>query len=182
MRHIHLLLSLSLLLACGEDPKDDTGPAGDTAPPELSFVTGAWEDGGAIPVLYSCDGDDLSPPLAWSGLPGGTLSLAVVVVDPDANDCPHWAVFDLPPDLAGLDEGVSPGGDLPAGALELANFRGSQGYAGPCPPAEHEYLFTLYALDTDSVGLGEDASFDDLEAAAGDALLGSASFTGLYGG
>ena len=98
-----------------------------------------------------------------------------------SNDCAHWAVFDLPATLTGLDEAVSPGGALPAGAVELANFRGAVGYAGPCPPARHHYSFTLYALDVSSLGVASSASFSDLDAAIQPHLLASAAFGGEYG-
>lgn len=109
-------------------------------------------DEGDIPARFTCDGEDLSPSLRWSGLPAGTRSLALIVDDPDAPDpaAPkmtwvHWVVYDLPPTATGLPAGV---GHLPAGAMEGLNDWGQIGYRGPCPPlGRHRYFFKLYALD-----------------------------------
>lgn len=107
-----------------------------------------------IPARHTCDGPDLSPPLAWRDLPAGTRSLALVVDDPDAPDprAPkmtwvHWVVFDLPPEATGLADGAS--GNLPAGAREGLNDWRKAAWGGPCPPiGRHRYFFKLYALDT----------------------------------
>jgi Raf kinase inhibitor-like YbhB/YbcL family protein len=114
----------------------------------------AFEYGVAIPQRYTCDGDDISPPLEWSGVPEGTRSLALIVDDPDAPDpaAPkrvwvHWVLFNLPPDCTGLAEGMG-GEDLPAGTLEGLNDWKKLGYGGPCPPVgRHRYFFKLFALD-----------------------------------
>ena len=120
----------------------------------LALTSTAFEPGGAIPATYTCQGKDVSVPLAWSGLPAGTLSLALIVDDPDAPDpaAPrmtwvHWVLYNLPPDVTGLPEAVKPGA-LPAGTLEGRNDWGRTGYGGPCPPiGRHRYFFKLYALD-----------------------------------
>jgi Raf kinase inhibitor-like YbhB/YbcL family protein len=104
------------------------------------------------------------------------------MIDPDASDTPHWAIYDIPADQGWLSEGISPGGELPAGALELNNYRGAVGYAGPRPPAEHSYRFTLYAVDVPSLGVDTSAGFDELEAAAEAVQLDSGTITGVYGG
>lgn len=120
----------------------------------LTLKSPVFEQGGSIPQRYTCEGDDISPPLQWSGVPGGTRSLALIVDDPDAPDpaAPrmtwvHWLVYNLPPDGGGLPEGVARG-DLPAGTLLGRNdFRRTR-YGGPCPPiGRHRYFFKLYALD-----------------------------------
>jgi hypothetical protein len=105
-----------------------------------------------IPARYTCDGANVSPPLAWSGVPAGAKSLALIIDDPDAPDpkhprtvWAHWLVYNLPPDC----RGVSEGGALPKGALTGRNDWNAPGYGGPCPPiGRHRYFHKLYALDT----------------------------------
>lgn len=120
----------------------------------LSLTSPAFEHGQPIPRRYTCEGDDISPPLEWSGFPKGTKSLALIVDDPDAPDpaAPkrvwvHWLLYNLPAESTGLAEGVS-GIDLPAGSLEGLNDWKKPGYGGPSPPVgKHRYFFKLYALD-----------------------------------
>ncbi len=115
----------------------------------------AFAPNGAIPTLYTCEGKDISPPLAWQGIPPGTKSLALVVDDPDAPDpaAPkmtwvHWVLYDMPATSTGLAEGAKPAA-LPAGTREGVNDFGRTAYGGPCPPiGRHRYFFKLYALDT----------------------------------
>ena len=114
----------------------------------------AFPHEGDIPVRYTCDGDDVSPPLVWSGIPEGARSLALIVDDPDAPDpaAPrmtwvHWVLYNLPPDSSGLPEAVSDAG-LPPGTGQGINDWKRTGYGGPCPPVgRHRYFFKLYALD-----------------------------------
>lgn len=121
----------------------------------LKLISSAFSTGGNIPVEYTCEGADLSPPLSWSGIPAGTKSLALIVDDPDAPDpaAPrmtwvHWLLYNLPPAAAGLPEGVAPAA-LPAGTREGLNDWKRTGYGGPCPPiGRHRYFHKLYALDT----------------------------------
>jgi len=108
-----------------------------------------------IPSRYTCQGEDISPPLEWTGIPEGTRSLVLIVDDPDAPDpnAPrmtwvHWVLFNLPADSRGLREGISSDG-LPAGTLEGMNDWNRTGYGGPCPPiGRHRYFHKLFALDT----------------------------------
>ena len=128
----------------------------------LALTSTAFEPGGAIPAAYTCQGKDLSVPLAWSGLPAGTRSLALIVDDPDAPDpaAPkmtwvHWVLYNIPPTATGLPEAVEPRA-LPAGTLEGRNDWGRTGYGGPCPPVgRHRYFFKLYALDVTLPDLGQ---------------------------
>lgn len=114
----------------------------------------AFADGGEIPLRHTCEGEDVSPALAWSGIPSEARSLALVVDDPDAPDpaAPrmtwvHWVLYDLSTALAGLDEGLHHGA-LPAGTREGLNDWRRTGWGGPCPPiGRHRYFFKLYALD-----------------------------------
>ena len=120
----------------------------------LELVSTAFTHGGEIPAKYTCEGKDVSPPLAWQGVPDGTKSLVLIVDDPDAPDpaAPkmtwvHWVVFNLPADVAGLPEAAS-GKALPKGAVSALNDWKRADYGGPCPPiGRHRYFHKLYALD-----------------------------------
>jgi hypothetical protein len=120
----------------------------------MTLTSPAFEQDGQIPSKYTCEGDNISPPLAWDGMPDGTKSLVLIIDDPDAPDpkAPqrvwvHWVVYNIPPDTKGLPENASKAG-LPQGtAVGLNDFK-STGYGGPCPPiGRHRYFHKLYALD-----------------------------------
>jgi hypothetical protein len=121
----------------------------------LDLTSSAFEPGGEIPKPHTCDGKDVSPPLAWSGAPAGTRSLALIVDDPDAPDpaAPklvwvHWVLYNLPAVPSALPSGMT-ARTLPKGALEGLNDWRRTGWRGPCPPVgRHRYFFKLYALDT----------------------------------
>jgi Raf kinase inhibitor-like YbhB/YbcL family protein len=120
----------------------------------FAITSSVFVPGGSIPSLYTCEGRDLSPPLAFGGVPAGAKSLALVVDDPDAPDpaAPqmtwvHWVLYNIPPATAGLPEAVKASA-LPTGTLEGLNDWGRTGYGGPCPPiGRHRYFHKLYALD-----------------------------------
>ena len=124
-------------------------------PMTLTITSTAFAPDGAIPLLYTCEGKDISPPLAWSGAPAGTKSFALIVDDPDAPDpaAPkmtwvHWVLYDIPATAAGLPEAVRPTA-LPPGTREGVNDFGRTAYGGPCPPiGRHRYYHKLSALDT----------------------------------
>lgn len=121
----------------------------------MKLTSGAFAHEAAIPSRFTCDGTNVSPPLAWTDAPAGTKSFALILSDPDAPDpkAPkmtwvHWVLYDIPADSKGLREAIPTKG-LPAGTLEGANDWGKTGYGGPCPPiGRHRYVHTLYALDT----------------------------------
>jgi Raf kinase inhibitor-like YbhB/YbcL family protein len=121
----------------------------------ITLTSPAFEAGGRIPAKYSCEGEDISPPLAFDGVPANAKSLALILDDPDAPDpkAPkrvwvHWVVFNIPADSKGLAENASAGG-LPPGAVQGLNDRNTTAYHGPCPPiGRHRYFHKLYALDT----------------------------------
>jgi len=121
----------------------------------LTITSTAFAAGGEIPTRYTCEGDDISPPLAWRGAPAATKSFALVVDDPDAPDpaAPkmtwvHWVLYDITANVAGLPEGVALSA-LPQGTHEGLNDWRRTGYGGPCPPiGRHRYYHKLYALDT----------------------------------
>jgi len=147
------------------------------APVAFRLTTEAFEDGGPIPERHTCDGDDVSPPLAWEGVPEGTVSLALIVADPDADGWAHWVVFDIDPTLAGLPEGASGTG---AGFREGTNEFPQLGWAGPCPPegTEHSYGFGLFALDT-MLELEGEPTAADVRAAMDGHVLARTDLTGL---
>jgi Raf kinase inhibitor-like YbhB/YbcL family protein len=121
----------------------------------MTITSTAFAPGAAMPALYTCEGKDISPPLAWSGAPAGTKSLALIVDDPDAPDpaAPkmtwvHWVLYDIAPTTHGLPDAVQASA-LPSGTRQGVNDWGRTGYGGPCPPVgRHRYFHKLYALDT----------------------------------
>jgi hypothetical protein len=121
----------------------------------LTLSSNAFKQNGEIPAHFTCEGDDIAPPLTWQGIPANTRSLVLIVDDPDAPDpqAPqrtwvHWVLYNLPPDAAGLPEGTT-SADLPPGTAEGVNDWNRSGYGGPCPPiGRHRYFHKLYALDT----------------------------------
>ena len=152
----------------------------------LSISSSAFSPQGEIPSVHTCEGKDSSPPLAWSSVPAGTKSLALVVDDPDAPDpkAPrmtwvHWVLYDVPPSAAGLPAAVAPK-DLPAGTREGTNDWKRTGYGGPCPPiGRHRYFFKLYALDTVLPDLGSPTK-PKLEKAMEGHVLEKAELVGTY--
>jgi len=120
----------------------------------MQISSSAFSDGRKIPRMYTCQGENVSPPLAWKAVPAKTRSLALILEDPDAPDpaAPkmtwvHWVLYNIPPDTKGLPRGVSRA-TLPSGTLQGDNSWGRAGYGGPCPPiGRHRYFFRLYALD-----------------------------------
>jgi Raf kinase inhibitor-like YbhB/YbcL family protein len=122
----------------------------------LKITSPAFQPGGSIPSRYTCEGQDVSPPLAWSGPAPTTKTFALIVDDPDAPDPAkpqrvyvHWVVYNLPATAAALPENASKKG-LPKGAVQGKNDWGKTEYGGPCPPiGRHRYFFKLYALDTE---------------------------------
>jgi Raf kinase inhibitor-like YbhB/YbcL family protein len=144
---------------------------------ELTLTSTAFQDGGAIPRPYTCEGDDLSPPLAWTTPPEGAASLALVVDDPDApgGTFTHWLAWGLRPEAGRLAEGE-------AAPVEGENDFGTRGYRGPCPPrghGPHRYFFRLYAIESE-ITLGPGTRRADLEAAIGTSALAVAELVGTY--
>jgi Raf kinase inhibitor-like YbhB/YbcL family protein len=139
----------------------------------LSVVSPSFKHTQMIPGRHTGDGEDLSPPLSWSGSPPRTASLVLVCVDPDApgGEWTHWVLFDLPAGSPGLPEGVPPTEHLAAGGVHGRNSWGRLGWGGPCPPSGvHRYFFRLYALEC-RLGLGAGATKAAvLEAARGHVL------------
>lgn len=139
-------LAVLTLIACAPEQKAQ-------APMTLSITSPAFAPGAAIPTKHTCEGPDLSPPLAWTGVPDNARSLALVVDDPDAPDpaAPkvvwvHWVVYDIPPGSTGLAANAARTG---TGGRDGVNDWKAAGWRGPCPPmGRHRYFFKLFALDT----------------------------------
>jgi Raf kinase inhibitor-like YbhB/YbcL family protein len=152
----------------------------------LTIRSPAFAHGAAIPALHTCEGQDVSPALEFSGAPQGAKSLALVVHDPDAPDpqAPkmdwvHWVLYNLPADCKGLPQGVSESA-LPAGTLPGLNDWKRTGWGGPCPPiGRHRYFFELIALNMVLDDLGSPTR-QRLERALAGHVLGKAELLGTY--
>ena len=153
---------------------------------QLTISSEAFEHQGRIPRKYTCEGEDISPPLAWSGLPDGAKSLVLIVDDPDAPDPAkprmtwvHWVLYDIPVTADRLDEDVAPAA-LPAGTREGFNDWKRTGYGGPCPPiGRHRYFHKLYALDAELGDLGP-ATKTEVEGAMKGHVLAEGVLMGTY--
>ncbi|HUY68767.1 MAG TPA: YbhB/YbcL family Raf kinase inhibitor-like protein [Alphaproteobacteria bacterium] len=138
-------------------------------------------DGGHIPATYSCEGEDVSPPLAWSGAPAGTESFVLLLDDPDApgGTWHHWAVYNIPPSADHLEREFPPDGPYP----QAINDFGKPGYGGPCPPKGggfHHYRFRLLALGVPALGLPANVTCRAVETAATAHKLAKAEIIGVF--
>src|SRR6266852_2478810 len=149
----------------------------------LQLTTSAFPVQGTIPKKFTCDGPDVSPPLAWSGAPPGTTSLALIVDDPDApaGTWVHWVLYDLPANISKLPEDLVKGQHLPNGAKQGLNDFKHLGYGGPCPPPgnPHRYFFKLYALDA-FLDLKPGATKQAVEQAMAKHVLAQGQLMGTY--
>ncbi len=149
---------------------------------KIALQSSAFEAGGLIPPKYSCDGEGASPPLRWGAVPAATQSLALTLSDPDApsGDFVHWILYDLPPDLQELPEGVGQQ-TQPGGGVQGRTSRRQEGYVPPCPPGEvHRYVLVLYALDK-RLGLRRGADKRTLLNAMKGHILAQGELIGRYG-
>ncbi len=179
-----VLLAL-VATACASPP--GVQPAPQSAPPTVpptavpasAFQLGsdAFAEGGTIPKKFTCDGENISPRLQWTGAPDGTQSFALIMDDPDApsGTFTHWVAFDIPATQTEIAEhaaAVGKGGK---------NGRGQTGYTGPCPPSgTHRYFFTLYALDVAALNLPDGAARADVEKAMQRHVVAKAQLMGKY--
>jgi len=155
-------------------PSSSATPSVSTPPFTLSSP--AFAEGAAIPARYTCDGQDVSPEIDWSGAPDGTRALALTVLDPNAHDFVHWLVYDIP----GASDGALPAamGTSSSEPPQGRNGFGKRGYGGPCPPSgTHRYVFDIYALDG-PLGLAGAPGRSDIESAMHGHILGRATLTG----
>ena len=179
-RSAHCAVALAMLFGVLAVPLE-----GADAAMALSLTSSAFTPGAAIPSRYTCEGQNISPPLAWDGVPAGTKSLALIIDDPDAPDpkAPkrvwvHWILYNLPTDSRGLAENAGRAG-LPAGASQGLTDAKQTSYGGPCPPiGRHRYFHKLYALDS-ALDLKQ-ATKTELEAAMKGHVLAQAELIGTY--
>jgi len=150
----------------------------------MSITSTAFPHNGEIPTRYTCEGDDIAPPLSFDGVPRTAKSLALIVDDPDAPDpkAPkmtwvHWVLVGMPTSATGLPEAGKP---LPPATREGKSSWNRTGYGGPCPPiGRHRYFFKLYALDTDLAEL-KSPTKDQLESAMKAHIIAQAELIGTY--
>ena len=174
---LYLLVFLSLMIAsCGRsnDAETTEGKAG----MDLQITSTAFAEGGTIPKRCTCDGSNISPPLAWSGIPQGTESLALIMDDPDApsGTFVHWVIYNIPATTGELTEAIQGTG------TQGTNGARKQEYFGPCPPPgpSHRYFFKLYALDR-GLELAPGASKAEVEKAMQGHILAQGHIMGRYG-
>jgi len=173
------------LAACGGEGESESDP-GLFKEGEMTMAivvtSPAFEDGGMIPAKYTCDAEDVSPPLNIEGVPDGAQSLALISDDPDAptGTWVHWVLYNLPPDTRELAEHMPDDEELPNGARHgVTDFR-KFGYGGPCPPGgTHRYFFKIFALDT-MLELSGRVTKADLEAAMKEHVLAEGQLMGKY--
>jgi hypothetical protein len=150
----------------------------------FQITSTAFSSGGMIPKNYTCDGPDLSPPLAWKDPPAGTQSFALIADDPDApaGTWVHWVIYNIPSTTKELPEGLPKSEKLPDGTMQGRNDFRKTGYGGPCPPPgkPHRYFFKLYAVDT-KLSLKPGATKAELESAMKGHTLAQTEIIGKYG-
>ncbi|HJQ34517.1 MAG TPA: YbhB/YbcL family Raf kinase inhibitor-like protein [Pyrinomonadaceae bacterium] len=187
-----LLSSTFLLSACRGGTTQPPANANAAATPAatakeehgmtLKLTSTAFNEGGAIPARHTCDGENVSPPLAWEGVPEGTKTLALVADDPDAprGTWVHWVVYRIPANVRALPENLPARETLDDGTRQGTNDFQKPGYGGPCPPnGTHRYYFKLYALDTDP-DLPPAATRDQLLKALDTHILAQGELMGRY--
>lgn len=178
-RRLWMALLLTAAAACSSPAGGKAADAlGSAKLPDAINVTAPFAEGAAIPARYSCDGQNVSPELSWSGVPAGTASIALVVDDPDApgGTYVHWVLFAIPPTVTSVAEGAAP-----AGARQGRNRAGHDRYDGPCPPKgkPHHYRFSVYAL-REQVSAASDAKTDDVLRRIEKAAVARGRVTGTF--
>jgi hypothetical protein len=166
-----LVIAALIAISTYQPPKEVLKQMG-----KLKLTSPVFQDGGSIPSRFTCQGEDVSPPLKIDDIPEGSKSLVLIMDDPDApaDTWDHWLVWNIPP-ARKIEEN-----SVPKGAVQGRNSWGRSSYGGPCPPSgTHRYVFKLYALDT-TLTLGEDARKGDVEKAMEGHILAQTSLTGLY--
>ncbi len=169
-------IGILILLAGCHGESTPSAPGGNEL--TINLTSSAFKEGDKIPRLYTCDDQNVSPPLAWTGVPTNSVSLALIMDDPDApaGTWVHWVLYNVPPKLTGLEQGKNGGG------VEGKNDFGRSGYGGPCPPrgSTHHYYIKLYALDK-MLDLKAGATKAQLESAMRGHILAQGQLIGLYG-
>jgi len=177
MRVISFFVFITIICACQAQNETLKSKGEDS----MEIKSTAFEHEGMIPTKYTCDGQDISPPLSWSDVPDNTQSLALISDDPDApmGTWVHWVVYNVPPDVTSLPENVPAKEELKGGLQGTNDFK-KIGYGGPCPPGgTHRYFFKLYALDT-KLDLEPGATKAEVEKAMDGHILAQAELIGRY--
>jgi len=177
-----VICSVLVVAGCGPSPTSATTPEKGDQAMAFELTSSVFAQGEPIPVKYTCDGEDVSPPLEWGDPPQGTESFALVNDDPDApvGTWDHWILYNLPPEARSLPEAVPSDAELPDGSQHGQNSWRRLGYGGPCPPSgTHRYFFKLYALDT-SLDLASNANKKQLLQAMEGHVLAQAELMGVY--
>lgn len=149
---------------------------------KMQITSSVFTEGSMIPPKYTCDGQDISPPLAWKDVPTGTKSFALICDDPDApmGTWVHWVAYNIPPDMSKFDEDVKTEKEFKSGMKQGSNSWPNIGYGGPCPPSgTHRYYFKLYALDT-ILDVKTGATKEQVLQAMGGHVLAEAQLMGKY--
>lgn len=177
---IAVVVSLVFFLTFQKRPKQEVGieptPKA-TSISKMKLASSAFSENQMIPQKYTCDGDNLSPPLTISEIPENTQSLVLIMDDPDApsRTFVHWTMWNIDPSTREIPER-----SVPSGAVQGLTDFGSKGYGGPCPPSgTHRYIFKLYALD-EKLSLSENSHREDVEREMADHVLDFTQFIGLY--
>ena len=147
----------------------------------LQLIADGFAQGATIPKRFTCDGENISPALRWTGQPAESKSFALIMDDPDApgGTWNHWLVWDIPASDRSIPEGAESGAPAKSGKNDF----GELGYDGPCPPRgkPHRYFFRLFALDEPSLGLPAGAKRAALDKALRKHVIAESSYTGRYG-
>ena len=179
---IALTVVVLLIGGCGAAPVPVGKNANSAQGGLMKITSSAFAEGEMIPKQYTCDGKNVSPPLAWSDVPAAVKSFALITDDPDApaGTWVHWVLFNLPAGQRNLSESVPMDKTLPGGGMQGTSSFRKTGYGGPCPPGgTHRYFFKLYALDG-LLLLSNNATAKDLEAAIQGHILAEAQLMGRY--
>jgi Raf kinase inhibitor-like YbhB/YbcL family protein len=172
LRGILVLVMVLVTVGCSGDQGNEVDTDAEAT---LTVFSPAFAEGDEVPKRFTCDGEELSPPLKWSG--EQREAWALVVDDPDApgGTYVHWVVVDIPTQTTSVRTA-----EVPAGGVQVVNSSDEASYAGPCPPSgEHRYRFTVYALDAPT-GLTKSASLDDALDAIGEHAASSGTMTAFY--
>ncbi len=177
-----LLLSSYWLVQAAEISEYHTSSQRVSTMASINVTSSVFDNNSTIPKKYSCDGDDVSPPLCWEGAPENTKSFVLICDDPDApmGIWVHWVVFDISANKTSFPEDVDP---KTLGATEGQNSWGSKkyGYGGPCPPSGiHRYYFKIFALDIEKLNLDKNATKQDVETAMKGHIVAQGELMGTY--
>ncbi len=180
-RHVRLATPIALITLAGPALAEMTLTSSDIVDGQMMAIDQVF-------VGFGCEGGNMAPQLSWSGAPEGTGSFVVTAYDPDAPSGSgwwHWSVVDIPANVTELPEGTGTKGEpLPDGTIQVRNDFSQNAYGGACPPegaAPHRYVFTVYAMPQESLGIDETASGALVGFYANTSSLGQASITALYG-